>query len=328
MPGLFVDRYADAVVLQTTCGGADALEPLWIDCLIRLLSPKHLVVRNDAATRRREELRQHVTQVVGQGPVTAIHHEGRIAYEVDLLTDQKTGSFLDQTENHVRAAIYAGKTALDCFTYHGGFALQLAAGGASVRGYDISPQAVSRATANAARAGLTERASFQQADVFELLPALLQAGERFDTIICDPPAFASGKETVAKAMAAYKEINLRAMKLLRPNGILITCSCSGRVAGDVRRHVARGCLRCPSCRASGQESPSRSGSSGARGRPGDGLPQMSGVAGCIDTASCDVGIEHASQVTRHRGEHGLEQLRPVAHQVEKVLPLDVQHVQR
>ena len=234
LPGVFVDRYGDCLALQTSCAGADTLiEPLTRH-LVDLCAPKRLVLRNDIAGRAKEGLANEVRVLVGPqaDAVVARYHEGDLLYEVDLLGDQKTGGFLDQAQNHVRAAEYAQGEALDCFTYHGGFALQMAARGAQVTAYDMSEAALVRARHNALRCGI-KHVEFEAGDVFDVLPALALVKRRFDTIVLDPPAFASGKDTEDAAWRAYKDINQRAMRLLRPNGILVTCSCSGRVTPDM-----------------------------------------------------------------------------------------------
>ena len=232
LPGIFVDRYADALVLQTTCAGAATLEAELIDVLLEVMAPRIVVVRNDAAGRRHEGLCQESRIAHGAPPATALFHEGELALEIDLLSDQKTGAFLDQSLNHVSAGPYARGEALDCFTYHGGFALQLARGCERVTAVDQSEIALERGRENAARAGIAN-IEWRQANVFELLPELSRAQTHFDTIVLDPPAFASTAKTLDAARRAYKEVNLRAMKLLRPGGILVTCSCSGRVtSGD------------------------------------------------------------------------------------------------
>jgi 23S rRNA (cytosine1962-C5)-methyltransferase len=248
LPGIFVDRYGDALALQTTTAAADLFEPDLVQLLDELLAPRALVLRDDVGGRAHEGLRQHVTVVRGEAPIRATYHEGSIAFEVDLVADQKTGSFLDQSTNHVLAGRYAFGRAFDGFTYHGGFALQLAAGADSVLAVDQSAAALARARDNATRNGIT-KVEWLQADVFALLPALQSQSRRFETIVLDPPAFASGKETVDGALRAYKEINRRAMQLLEPDGILVSCSCSGRVdaasfesmleaaARDARRRV-------------------------------------------------------------------------------------------
>jgi 23S rRNA (cytosine1962-C5)-methyltransferase len=231
LPGIFADRYADATVLQTTCAGAAALESLLIETLVELLSPRILVVRNDASSRRHEGLSQESRIAHGAPPATALFHEGDVALEVDLLADQKTGAFLDQSANHLAAGRYARGEALDCFTYHGGFALQLARGCHRVVAVDQSKQALERGRKNAERAGI-RNIEWTAANVLDLLPKLVAAEHRFDTIVVDPPAFASTAKTIEAAGRAYKEVNLRAMQLLKPNGILVTCSCSGRITVD------------------------------------------------------------------------------------------------
>ena len=234
LPGVFVDRYGDCLALQTACAGADTLiEPL-TKHLVDLCAPRALVLRNDIAGRAKEGLPSEVRVLVGtpDDAVVAHYHEGNLLCEVDLLGDQKTGGFLDQAQNHVRAAAYAQGETLDCFTYHGGFALQMAAQGAQVTAYDLSEAALMRARHNARQCAI-ENVDFRAGNVFEVLPALASAQRRFDTIVLDPPAFASGKNTEDAAWRAYKEINLRAMRLLRPNSILVSCSCSGRVTPDM-----------------------------------------------------------------------------------------------
>ncbi len=248
LPGVFVDRYADALVLQTTCGGADAFESTLVSVLQEVVQPKILVVRNDVSARRKEALNQESRIAVG-GPGTLVtYHEGHIALTIDLLADQKTGAFLDQSTNHVRAGELAHGRALDCFTYHGGFALQLASRAEHVMAVDQSKLALSRGQENARSAGLTNL-EWLAADVLELLPRLVAQNERFDTVVLDPPAFASTAKTLDAALAAYQQVNARALKLLHPNGLFITCSCSGRItaamfeemlgaaAADARRSV-------------------------------------------------------------------------------------------
>lgn len=233
LPGLFVDRYGDVLVAQSTTASADIIQPAVIDALLELYDPRALLVKNDARARNREQLPEDVRMVRGTQPLEARYHEGKIEYVIDPLGDQKTGSFLDQAVNHVHVGRYARGEGLDCFTYHGGFALQMAAAGCTkVTAVDLSAQAVDKVEANAARAGLSERVDAVARDVFELLPELVKTGKRFDTVVLDPPAFASGKDTEQSALRAYNEVNLRAMKLVAPNGILVSCSCSGRITPD------------------------------------------------------------------------------------------------
>jgi len=229
LPGIFVDRYDDCVAIQTTCAGAEVLEPEVVAWCEDALQPRAIVLRDDTGMRAAENLRRHVTVVKGAAPIRARYNEGSVELEVDLVEDQKTGGFLDQTENHVTAARYAFGEGLDCFTYHGGFALQLAKSCDSVIACDQSSQALGRAADNARRNQI-ENIEFVQADVFDLLDTYAEKKRRFDTIVVDPPAFASGRETVQKALRAYKQINIKAMKMLRSGGVLVSCSCSGRVS--------------------------------------------------------------------------------------------------
>jgi 23S rRNA (cytosine1962-C5)-methyltransferase len=154
--------------------------------------------------------------------------EGEVKLVADLLSGQKTGAFLDQAENRIEAGRYAKGRALDCFTYGGAFALQLARKAERVIAVDISEQAAAQGREAAARNGL-QNVEFKVANAFDLLRAESDAGERYDTIVLDPPAFAKSKDTVDAALRGYKEINLRAFHLLAPGGVLITCSCSFHV---------------------------------------------------------------------------------------------------
>lgn len=231
LPGIFVDRYADCLVAQSTTASADILMPFVVDALRDVYAPKTIIIRSDAGARAREDLQPDVRVVHGEAPGRVTYHEGDIAHSIDPLDDQKTGSFLDQAVNHVHVARYARGTGLDCFTYHGGFALQLARKCESVMAVDVSAKAVERVRSNAETAGLANVEAVQR-DAFELLPELVKSGRRFDTVVLDPPAFASGKHTEQSALRAYNEVNLRAMKLVAANGILVSCSCSGRITPE------------------------------------------------------------------------------------------------
>jgi len=229
LPGIFIDRYADCISLQTTCAGADAFEALLVELVQEIARPRAIVLRRDVGSRTKEGLATDIAVAIGAPPVVAAYHEGELALEVDLLADQKTGSFLDQAQNHVTAARYGRGNALDCFTYHGGFALQLSTVCSHVVACDMSERALVQARRNADAAGI-KNMEFVAEDVFTLLPRLEKEGRKLDTIVLDPPAFASSRATVGRALGAYKEINARAMRLLSPGGILVTCSCSGRVS--------------------------------------------------------------------------------------------------
>ncbi len=187
------------------------------------------MARNDPRVRLLEGLEQTVTVLHGTVPEGIEIREGRVRYVVDPYRGQKTGLFLDQRENRVAAAGYARGRALDAFSYNGGFALALAPVCSEVIAVDISDDAVRRITDNAARNGVTN-VQARAMNVFDELRELERRGERFDTIVLDPPAFAKNKAAVAKALSGYKEINLRALKLLQPGGFLISCSCSYNVS--------------------------------------------------------------------------------------------------
>jgi 23S rRNA (cytosine1962-C5)-methyltransferase len=249
LPGVVVDRFADALCLQTSCEAMDAREPELVGLLEELFSPRLLVIRDDGSARDFEGLPRRKQVARGGESTLAVYHEGRLELETDLLSDSKTGAFLDQRENHLAVARYARGEVLDAFTYHGGFALALAAAGAArVEGFDQSAAAVARARANAHRNRLGH-AAFDQGNAFDLLRSLEAAGRRFDVVVLDPPALAKRQSTHAATLRGYRELNLRAMRLLRPDGILVSCSCSARLrpselddlllaaARDARRQV-------------------------------------------------------------------------------------------
>ncbi|HEY6554111.1 MAG TPA: class I SAM-dependent rRNA methyltransferase, partial [Vicinamibacteria bacterium] len=225
LPSLIVDRYGDHLVVQTLSQATERAKGEIVSALQDLLKPAGILERNDPKVRRLEGLEQTVSVLQGDVPPTVEVEEGGIRFAVDLVHGQKTGLFLDQRENHLMLRSYARGRVLDAFTYDGGFALQAAASAASVLAVDVSADAVSRVQANAARNGITN-VTAREANVFDLLRELHQAGERFDTVILDPPAFAKSRDAVEKARRGYKDINLRALKLLRPGGCLLTCSCS------------------------------------------------------------------------------------------------------
>jgi 23S rRNA (cytosine1962-C5)-methyltransferase len=175
-----------------------------------------------------EGLEQRVDVLHGDVPESMLVHESGIEYQVDPRRGQKTGLFLDQRENREAAAQYAHGRGLDCFSYNGGFGLRLAARCDSVQSLDISADAVERITANATRNGVANLQA-REANVFDELRHLEKTGERFDTIVLDPPAFAKNKASIPKALAGYKDINLRALRLLNAGGYLVTCSCSYNV---------------------------------------------------------------------------------------------------
>ena len=228
LPSLVVDRYGDYLVVQALSQGMDRLLPALTDLLVELMAPAGILARNDPKVRALEGLDQTVTVLHGDVPESVPSREGPVEYDVDLRHGQKTGLFLDQRENREAAVRYARGRLLDCFSYNGGFALRLASQCSEIEALDISADAVTRIRANAARNGAANIVA-REANVFDELRRLERAGARYDMIVLDPPAFAKNKASVPGALAGYKEINLRAMRLLSPGGCLVTCSCSYNV---------------------------------------------------------------------------------------------------
>lgn len=240
LPGLFVDRYDDVAVVQTACAAMDAREPFVAELLRRALGVRLVVARDDGGARDFESLPRRKGVLVGSGPTRVRFHDAGSAMEADVLTDGKTGSFLDQQENHARAAEYAALLraerpgsaidALDAFSYHGGFALALARAGARVTALDESALAIERLRDNARRNQVEIDAACTNA--FDALRRFESEGRHFDLVVVDPPALAKRRSALPAAERAYKELNLRALRLLRPGGLLLTCSCSGRLTPE------------------------------------------------------------------------------------------------
>lgn len=231
LPGLIVDRYGDCFVLQTLTRGMDALKPMWVEMLVEQFQPRLIVERNDAKVRQFEGLPMLNSLLYssdGSNAAEFVITENGIKFHVDLLEGQKTGAFLDQRENRAAAMNYASGRGLDCFSFHGSFALHLASDCDTVTAIDVSEPAIERARRNAELNGVTN-IEFIAANVFDRLRDYDDAGERFDTIVLDPPAFAKNRGALEGALRGYKEINLRALRILNPGGVLITCSCSYHV---------------------------------------------------------------------------------------------------
>ena len=222
LPGLVVDYYAGHLVLQTTAYAWEALLPQVAERLKPLA--KNLLAKNDARVRELEGLPLYVRPLLGQAPERVAVKEGRIRYLVDLTGGQKTGAYLDQRDNRILMERFRGERALDVFSYAGSFGLHLALGFKEVISVDSSGEALRQAEENARLNGLTLKTV--EANAFDYVRALEKAGERFDLIVLDPPAFAKGKKDLERAYRAYKEVNLRAIKLLKEGGILATSSCS------------------------------------------------------------------------------------------------------
>jgi 23S rRNA (cytosine1962-C5)-methyltransferase len=230
LPALIVDRYADYIVVQTLDQGMDRAKAEIVAALEELFAPRGIVERNDSAVRRHEDLPLVAGMLTGAEPppLVPVHMNG-LLFHADLLHGQKTGVFLDQRENYRAVAGHAHGRALDCFTSTGGFALHMASHAESVTAIDSSAAVLEVAKRNRAANGI-ENVDFREANVFDFLAAERGARRRYGTIVLDPPAFSKSRQTVDSAARGYKEINLRALELLEPGGVLITCSCSHHVA--------------------------------------------------------------------------------------------------
>ena len=226
LPALIVDRYGDVLVCELLSLGIDKRRELIADILERMCAPRGIYLRGDAPVRRKEGLPLENGVLRGDVPDTVVVHENGLAMEVDVKRGQKTGYFLDQKENRLAVRRYCrGARVLDCFCNSGGFSLNAAAVAREVTAVDISPLALEQVRANAARNGFANIKAVC-ADAFEQLRALRAAGETFDCVILDPPAFCKSAAEVPGAYRGYKDINLSGMKLVRPGGFLVTCSCS------------------------------------------------------------------------------------------------------
>lgn len=225
VPSVIVDRYADWLVLQTLSQGAECRKREIVSILVEMFSPRGILERNDPRVRELEGLERQNSVLYGEVPDKVVVNQKGIQFVYDLHTGQKTGGFLDQRENHSSAAVYASGEVLDCFTYNGGFALSIAANAAHVEATDLSAAAVSIARENQHLNGISN-VTFTEANSFDTLKAHDTSGRSFDMVILDPPAFAKNRESVPAALRGYKEINLRALKILKPGGIMVSCSCS------------------------------------------------------------------------------------------------------
>ena len=248
LPGLFVDRYRDRLVMQTLSEGMDTRKEGLAAALEELTGSTQVVCRDDGSGRDFEQLPRESRVLRGPKDTEVEWREGENVFRSDLLHDMKTGAFLDQAENHLRAGELGRGRALDAFSYHGGFALALAARCDLVLALEQDPAAAGRLRDNVRRNGRWN-VEAREANAFDVLHQLDRDGERFDTVVLDPPGLAKRKEGPRTAMRAYRELNVRALRLLRPGGLLVTCSCSGKVkpphfeemllgaADDVRRPI-------------------------------------------------------------------------------------------
>jgi 23S rRNA (cytosine1962-C5)-methyltransferase len=225
LPSLIVDRYGDYLVVQTLSQGSERHKQLLVEILVELFSPKGVLERNDPKVRLLEGLDQRVGVLDGDVPASLQVKENGLTFSCDLAKGQKTGSFLDQRENHWAARRYASGDLLDCFSYQGGFALTVADRCQHVEGIEMAPVAIDAARRNQELNGISN-VHFREGNTFDLLKEYDEVGRHFQTVILDPPAFAKNRDSIPAAHRGYKEINLRALKLLDPGGYLITCSCS------------------------------------------------------------------------------------------------------
>ncbi|HKC62699.1 MAG TPA: class I SAM-dependent rRNA methyltransferase [Pyrinomonadaceae bacterium] len=225
LPSLIVDVYDRVLVLQTLSQGTEALKEMFVELLAEEYSPRAIIERNDVRVRSMEGLEMRASVLYGDAPEELEIVQNDVRFLVHPLGGQKTGSFLDQRENRLAARRVARGRALDCFTFNGAFALHLAPVCESVLGLDISADAVRAAHRNA-ELNDARNVEFREANVFDALREMEASDERFDTIVLDPPAFAKNRASVRAAARGYKEINLRALKLLNTDGVLTTCTCS------------------------------------------------------------------------------------------------------
>jgi 23S rRNA (cytosine1962-C5)-methyltransferase len=238
LPSLIVDRYDRWLVVQLLSAGLERFRAPIVSALRDLLAPQGILARNDTAVRTREGLGRATELLWGDVPREIEVVEHGVRYLAAPWDGQKTGAFLDQRENRVLVGSIARGRALDCFAYHGSFALHLARNATQVTALDSSGPALARARDNALRNGFTNVETVQS-DAFEFLRAQEAAGARYDTIALDPPAFAKTRHSVDAALRGYKEINLRAMRLLSPGGMLFTASCSFHVSASLFRDMLR-----------------------------------------------------------------------------------------
>jgi 23S rRNA (cytosine1962-C5)-methyltransferase len=251
LPGLIVDRYGDVLVMQTLSSGMDRRKDVMADGLREHTKVERIYLRNDAKSRALEGLSSMTGFLRGSGETTVEVQEGPARFLVDIARGQKTGWFCDQRENRLTAAkLTGGKDVLEVFCHTGAFGIQAALAGARrVEGVDVSEEALTLARAHARLNGVQERCDYRAGDAFDELRRLEQAGKRFDVVFLDPPAFARSKQAVPRALDGYKDINLLGIRLTKPEGIVVTSSCShhvseadlwkavGKAARDARRPV-------------------------------------------------------------------------------------------
>jgi 23S rRNA (cytosine1962-C5)-methyltransferase len=225
LPSIVIDRYGDYLVMQTLSQASERQKDLIVEILVELFSPEGILERNDPKVRLLEGLPQSVSVLRGDVPAEILAKENGITFAYDLAKGQKTGSFLDQRENHWAARRYASGEVLDCFSYQGGFALTVAEECEHVEGIDMGAAAVQAARRNQELNSIAN-VTFREGNAFDQLKEYDEVGRKFQMVILDPPAFAKSRDSLEAATRGYKEINLRALKILSPGGYLVTCSCS------------------------------------------------------------------------------------------------------
>jgi 23S rRNA (cytosine1962-C5)-methyltransferase len=225
LPSIVIDRYGDYLVVQTLSQASERQKDLIVEILVELFSPEGILERNDPKVRLLEGLPQSVSVLHGDVPAEILAKENGITFVYDLAKGQKTGSFLDQRENHWAARRYASGEVLDCFSYQGGFALTVAEECEHVEGIDMGAAAVQAARRNQELNSIAN-VTFREGNAFDQLKEYDEVGRKFQMVILDPPAFAKNRDSLEAATRGYKEINLRALKILAPGGYLVTCSCS------------------------------------------------------------------------------------------------------
>lgn len=250
LPGLIVDKYADCLSVQILTLGMEHLRPILLPILDEIFQPKTMVLRCDSSSRGLEGLPQEKTVWKGSLDTMPVIHEGTIAFEIDPLGGQKTGFFLDQRENRLHLAELAvGEAALDLFCYAGAWGMQLAAKGLKTTFVDDSELAVGQVQQNAERNRLDGLCSTVRDDVFHFLRREISAGNRYGTVVLDPPAFVKSKTKIKEALRGYRDLNVMAMKLVQEGGILATSSCSHHIDReaflDMLRSAARDARRTP-----------------------------------------------------------------------------------
>jgi 23S rRNA (cytosine1962-C5)-methyltransferase len=242
LPSLVIDRYADCFVVQTLSQGMERFKPAILEILQKRFAPRSIIERNDVSVRILEGLPEQKGVLAGEEVREVVAEGGGVKLAYDLMNGQKTGGFLDQRENRLAARQYARGRLLDCFAYTGAFAVSLAGQCDSVVAVESSGEALRMAQRNQELNALTN-IEWREANCFDFLKAADQQNERFDTVVLDPPAFARQKSNLTSALRGYKELNLRALKILNPGGFLVTCSCSFHVSeADLLETVASAAL--------------------------------------------------------------------------------------